>query len=162
VRQFFCVMGGVAKRPHALAWKLTAAFYGDPVASRDRVWEVLQASNALDGLPKIQTATYELRVPAIPRLNLETFWLVLVNATAGGSDLVVPFPAAPEQAIQALNTAMAYPMNEFLNLIAPMLKRVASAHPPSGSQASYQVVTPPREAPAKRPKKLRSDATKSL
>jgi hypothetical protein len=131
LQQFLCVMGRVAKRHDASAWKLTGAFYGDPVANRDRVWDVLQASGALDGLPEIQTATYELRVLAVPRLNLETFWLV--NQTAGGSDLVVPFPAAPEQPIAALNTAAAYPMDDFLSRIDPLLKRVASAHPSAGS-----------------------------
>ncbi len=63
------VLGSVVHRRHG--WKLVAVHYGN------RVWETLRTSQQLDSsLPsQVQSETYELRLLAIPGLNLEVFWL---------------------------------------------------------------------------------------
>jgi hypothetical protein len=63
------VLGSVVHRRHG--WKLVAVHYGK------RVWETLRTSQQLDSsLPsQVQSETYELRLLAIPGLNLEVFWL---------------------------------------------------------------------------------------
>ena len=77
------VLGRVARRRES-GWKLTAAFYGD------NAWVELNASEALDRLPQVSQADYELRVLAVPGLNLQAFWLVA--RTPGVEDLAIPFP----------------------------------------------------------------------
>lgn len=129
-RQYFTVMGTVTQKPNTTTWNLSAAFYGDPVSRRDRVWDLVQASNGLAALPEVRNTDYELRILAAPGLNLEAFWLV---AKTAGSDLVVPFPAAPNQPIRELNTAPVYSMAQFLATIAPLAQRRASAPALTGS-----------------------------
>jgi len=131
-QKYKIVMGRVKQATSATTgWKLTATYHGDPVTNRDRVWDVLEASNQLLLLPEVQTADYELRVLTLPGLNLETFWLVA--QAAGASDLVVPFPAAPNQPIRELNTAVSYSMADFLLRIAPLAHLHYSARPLFGS-----------------------------
>ena len=128
--QYSAIMGRMVQRNPADPWKMTAAYYGDRVANRDRVWELLQATAALNGLMQVQTSIYELRILAVPMLNLETFWLV--HQAGPGTDLVVPFPAAPNQPIAVLNTAQAYPMAAFLAHIIPLAHRTTAAPPYAG------------------------------
>jgi hypothetical protein len=123
--KFKTVMGRVTRRPPSLQWSLTAAYYGEPVADRDRVWDVLQASHSLVELPEVQTGTFELRILAIPGLNLEVFWLMAHSA--GSSDLAVPFPAPPKQPIPELNDSVVLPMTSFLTKIAPLAQFRSSA-----------------------------------
>lgn len=106
------IFGRMAPRPVAGGWKLTAVYYGG------RVWTALQESRALDSLPQIQANSYNLRVLAIPGLNLEAFWLVATNV--GVSDLVIPFPVKPNQPIPPLNTEPVYPLPNFLAAIRPL------------------------------------------
>jgi hypothetical protein len=106
----------------AAGWKLTGCFY------RDRVWDILQASLALGSLPVVHQADYELRLLTIPGLNLEAFWLVAKQP--GQSDLVVPFPAAPNQPISGLNTSGAFTMADFRS-IAGALAKQRTSRPPS-------------------------------
>jgi len=106
------LMGRVARRNCPAGWKMTAGYYGD------RVSDLYKASNALDGLPETRARDYELRVLTVSGLNLEAFWLV-----AKGShpvDLVVPFPAMPNQPIEALNREPVYTMPNFLAAIRPV------------------------------------------
>jgi len=108
------VLGRVSRHGASHAWKLTSLFYGD------RVWDAYTASLALDSAPPAQVATadYELRLLALPGLNLEAFWLEA--KTPGSVDLVLPFPAAPNQLIEALNGSPVYSMPDFLDAIRPV------------------------------------------
>ena len=101
---------------------MTAGYYGD------RVFTAFQALKALDGLEQVHEHDYELRVLAVPGLNLEVFWLVSVEE--GGADLVVPFPAMPDQRIEALNKEPFYSMANFLTAIRPVaqLRVTAKSH----------------------------------
>ncbi|HKE28447.1 MAG TPA: hypothetical protein VKB88_39125 [Bryobacteraceae bacterium] len=119
--QGYTVMGRVSFGPRPAGWRLTAAYYGD------RVWQALQASDTLGNLPQVANANYELRVLTVPGLSLEAFWLV--DQSSAGNDLVVPFPAAPNQPIDALNQAPVYSMPNFLAAIRPLaqLRAVAQA-----------------------------------
>jgi len=130
--QYSSIMGRMTQRDPSQPWKLTAAYYGDRTANRDRVWEILEATAALASLPQVQTGTYELRVLAVAMLNLEAFWLA--HQGGPGSDLVVPFPVAPNQPIAVLNTAPCYPMSAFLAHIIPLAHRTygAAAYPHTG------------------------------
>ena len=114
------VLGHIIQ-PAAGGWKLTGCFY------RDRVWDVLQASLALGSLPAVQQGDYELRLLTIPGLNLEAFWLVAKQPDQ--SDLVVPFPAAPNQPISGLNTAGTFTMANFQSIVSPLAKQRTSSPP---------------------------------
>jgi hypothetical protein len=114
------VLGHVIQPP-AGGWKLTGCFY------RDRVWDILQASLALASLRAVQQADYELRLLTIPGLNLEAFWLFAKQP--GQSDLVVPFPAAPNQPISGLNTAGTFTMANFQSIVSPLAKQRTSSPP---------------------------------
>ena len=129
--QYSSVMGRMTQKNAADPWKMTAAYYGDRTANRDRVWSILQATAALTSLPEVQSHDYELRVLAVPAINLEAFWLV--RQGGGGPDLVVPFPETPNQPIPALNTARSYSMETFLQHIIPLAHHTAAAaHPHTG------------------------------
>jgi len=130
-RQYKTVLGRMTRRRDLPGWKLAALHYGDPGAGRDRVWELLEASNQIPELPEIRSADYELRVLAVPALNLEAFWLHALSTSYAG--LVAPFPAAPNQPVPELNTARVYSMHEFLTKIAPLAERRNQSHPKSGS-----------------------------
>jgi hypothetical protein len=107
------MLGRVSSRQTLSSWKLTSAYYGE------RVWNSLQASRALDALPEVRAGNYELRVLTVPGLSLETFWLVA--HTQGFTDLVVPFPAKPNQPISVLNEESIYKMPNFLAAIRPLI-----------------------------------------
>jgi hypothetical protein len=119
------LMGKVSRRTSSAGWKMTAAYYGD------RVWAATQASKALEQLTQVQTGNYELRVLAVPGLNLEAFWLVAQQS--GSGDLVVPFPAKPDQPIDALNREPVYTMANFLAAIRPVAQLRSIAVPLHGS-----------------------------
>jgi len=104
------LLGTVA--PKADGWRLTAGYYGK------RVGAALIASLALDKLKELQGGKYELRVLAVLGLNLEAFWLASVDEER--PDLVVPFPAKPDQPIEALNKRRVYTMANFLAAIRPL------------------------------------------
>lgn len=106
------LMGSVTRRNPELGWKMTAGFYGD------RVWSAFTASNALDQLPQVEAADYELRMLAVPGLNLEAFWLVAQDSKS--TDLVIPFPAGAEQPIEVLKGEAVYSMASFLAIIRPL------------------------------------------
>ena len=108
------VLGRVSRHGNSQVWKLTSLFYGD------RVWDAYTASLALDSAPPAQVATadYELRLLALPGFNLEAFWLEA--KTPGSVDLVLPFPAKPNQLIEALNGSAVYRMPDFLDAIRPV------------------------------------------
>jgi hypothetical protein len=76
------VLGSVVHRRHG--WKLVAVHYGP------RVSETLSASEQINSsLPsQVQTDAYELRLLAIPGLNLEVFWLSAQKV--GAVDLIFP------------------------------------------------------------------------
>ncbi len=130
-QRFKTVLGRITQRRDSTEWKLAATYYGDARSGRDRVSDLLEATHLLSQLPEVQNADYEVRVLAVPGLNLETFWLQ--SLTEGSADLVIPFPAQPNQPIRELNTAPAYPMAEFLARIAPLAKRRHKAHALAGS-----------------------------
>jgi hypothetical protein len=106
------VLGRMVQNPSSKAWKLTGVFFGE------RVWEAYVASQGLGSLPTVATDDYELRVLAIPALNLEAFWLVA--QTAGSVDLIIPFPAQSLQLIPTLRAPNPYKMVTFLALIRPL------------------------------------------
>jgi hypothetical protein len=106
------ILGRVVQIPPAQTWKLTGVFFGL------RVSDALMATQPLSSLPEVANNDYELRVLAVPGLNLEAFWLAAQNA--GSPDLIVPFPAGPEQPIPALRAQNPYKMVTFLALIRPL------------------------------------------
>ena len=111
------LMGKLSIRIPSEGWKLTAGNYGD------RTWEVYQATLALDQLPQVKEADYELRVLVIPGLNLEGFWLVAQPPKPGDPvlpDLAVPFPGMPDQPNEALQRAPVYTLDQFLATIRPL------------------------------------------
>jgi hypothetical protein len=128
--QYSAIMGTMKQRNQSDLWKMTSAYYGDRTANHDRVWELLEATAALTTLAQVQTGTYELRVLAVPMLNLEAFWLAHVGGP--GTDLVVPFPTAPNQPITVLNTAPVYTMAEFLAHVVPLARHTLAHQPYSG------------------------------
>jgi hypothetical protein len=78
------VLGTVIQRRQT--WKLVAVHYGHLVV------ETLNASLQLNSLlpEQFQTQEYELRLLAIPGLNMEVFWLAAQNAES--ADLILPVP----------------------------------------------------------------------
>jgi hypothetical protein len=118
-REGAIVMGKLSIRIPSEGWKLTAGNYGD------RTWAVYQATLALEQLPQVKEADYDLRVLVIPGLNLEGFWLVAQPPKSGNPvlpDLVVPFPAMPDQPIVAIHRDPVYTMAEFLATIRPLAR----------------------------------------
>jgi hypothetical protein len=106
------VLGRMVQIPPSQAWKLTGVFFGL------RVSEALLAVQPLYVLPDVVTNDYELRVLAVPGLNLEVFWLAAQKA--GTSDLIVPFPSASSQIIPSLRSQFPYKMVTFLALLKPL------------------------------------------
>ncbi len=106
------VLGRMIQIPPSRDWKLTGVFFGF------RVSELLMAVQPLYVLPDVVTNDYELRVLAVPGLNLEVFWLV--GQKTGSSDLIVPFPSASSQIIPSLRSQLPYKMVTFLALIKPL------------------------------------------
>jgi hypothetical protein len=106
------VLGRMVQDPSSKAWKLAGAFFGE------RVWEAYVASQGLGSLPEVAKNDYELRVLAVPGLNLEAFWLVA--QTAGSVDLIIPFPTRDHQLIPTLKGGNPYKMVTFLALIRPL------------------------------------------
>jgi hypothetical protein len=105
------VLGRVVQVPPSNTWKLTGVFYGE------RVSAALVASQDLVHLPDVATNDYELRLLAIPGLNLEVFWLVAQSA--GAVDLIIPFPAT-QHVIPMPPSLNAYSIVTFLALIRPL------------------------------------------
>jgi hypothetical protein len=106
------VLGRMVQNPSTKAWKLTGVFFGE------RVWAAYVASESLSALPEAAKDDYELRVLAVPGLNLEAFWLVA--QTAGSVDLIVPFPQGLDQIIPSLRAQNPYKLVTFLALIRPL------------------------------------------
>lgn len=107
------VMGSLIPGPATQPWKMTALYYGD------RVWDAYVAARSLDALPpQADGQDYELRLLAIPGLNLEALWLEA--QTVGSDDVLLPFPAAPNQLLRTLNGAAEYTMPAFLAAIRPL------------------------------------------
>jgi len=116
------LMGTVSRRLPSEGWKMMGGFYGD------RVWELFAASKALEELPEVQGEDFELRVLAVPGLNIEAFWLV---AMAGrDADFVVPIPAGQYEQVPGLDGGPVYRMADFLAAIRPMalLRLTAKRH----------------------------------
>jgi len=89
-------------------WRLTAITFGT------RASDSLSDSQALDGLPQIQNADYDLRFLRISGLNLEVFWLV---SQSGGNDLIVPSPSGPAQLQSSLGKKRFFESPEFLSIV---------------------------------------------
>jgi hypothetical protein len=106
------VLGRMVQIPPSQTWKLTGVFFGL------RVSDLLMAIQPLYLLPEVATNNYELRVLAIPGLNLEVFWLAAQKV--GTSDLIVPFPSGTGQPIRSLTSQTPYLMVTFLALIKPL------------------------------------------
>ncbi len=98
----------------ANVWRMTAGYYGD------RVWTTLAATSTLNQLTELEGGNYELRVLAVPGLNLEVFWLA--NTEEKEADLVVPIPPMPDQPIEVLNKQRVYSMANFLAAIRPLAR----------------------------------------
>jgi hypothetical protein len=105
------LLGRVSRRGPQEPWRMTSASYGP------RVWAALQESRALQALPRVRDAPYELRVLAVPALQLETFWMVA--QAQGDTDLVAPFPAGPNQLLRELGEPV-YTMAAFVDTIRPV------------------------------------------
>lgn len=102
------VLGRMVRRRHA--WRLVAVHYG-PV-----VWETMNVSvNIAKTQPAVLPAEdYDLRLLAIPGLNLEVFWLVA--QTPGSSDWIIPTPNA---VVPVPFTVVPQGMQTFLSQIKP-------------------------------------------
>jgi hypothetical protein len=113
------VFGNVVQRLGPTPWRLVSISYGP------RVWDGYLQAQSLGTLAQVEKDDYELRVVAIPGLNLEVFWLV--SRGSGLEDWVVPSPASPNQLIEGLNTAPAYTASNFFAIIRPIaIQRSAS------------------------------------
>ena len=106
------VIGYLAHRHSAL--RLTAVTFGT-LASNS-----LTDSQALDSLPQVQTANYDLRFLRIPGLNLEVFWLVSLS---GASDLIIPSPSGTAQLQRALSNKPFFTSSDFLNTASSLASR---------------------------------------
>jgi hypothetical protein len=114
------VLGKVACRA-GFGWKLTAAYYDDYPT------RVLQA---MGSFPRVGTADYELRVLAVPGLNLEVFWLAARNPK--DDDLVMSVWPMGETSQSSLDSEEAITMTDFLTAIRPMALLAAHAHAGKG------------------------------
>jgi hypothetical protein len=106
------VVGRMVHRRHA--WKLVAVHYGS------LVFETLNLARLITSAPpaQVDAVDYDLRLLAIPGLNLEVFWLAARNATS--TDFVVHTPTAPLPALH-----LGYPnspllIQNFLTEIRPL------------------------------------------
>jgi hypothetical protein len=106
------------------AWKLAGVFYGA------RVYQALALSMHLEAFAQAANEEYELRLLALPGLNLEAFWLAA--RTAGTPDLIAPFPQKTGQLIQVLQGDF-YPMASFLALIRPLAAGLLAMAPKAGA-----------------------------
>jgi hypothetical protein len=104
------VLGRLVQRRHA--WKLVAVHYG-PV-----IWETMLVSvNLAKTQPAVVPAgNYDLRLLAVPGLNLEVFWLAA--QTPGSSDWIIPTPTDPSVPSPPLAPSP-QPMQTFLAQIGP-------------------------------------------
>jgi hypothetical protein len=109
------LLGWVTRRGPQEPWRMTSASYGP------RVWAALQEARALQDLPRIRGAEYQLRVLTVPGLHLEGFWMVA--QAQGDPDLVAPFPASPNQTLRELNDQPVYTMPQFVETIAPIARQ---------------------------------------
>ena len=116
------LLGRVTRRGPNEPWRMTSASYGP------RVWAALEDSRALQALPRVRDAQYVLRVLAVPALQLETFWIA---AQAGGTDLVAPFPASPNQLLRELNEQPVYTMSAFVDTLGYVARRELHGGDPS-------------------------------
>jgi hypothetical protein len=120
------VLGRVIPDSTPPGWKLTAVYYGD------RVKEALATSLHISGQPlSPQGNDYELRVLSVPGLNLEAFWLEA--QTQGTEDVLIPFPAGPNQLITALRNKDEFTLPEFLAAIRPLAARLLKMGPGRGA-----------------------------
>jgi|SRR5580658_7767012 hypothetical protein len=127
------VLGSVVHRRHG--WKLVAVHYGD------RVWETLYASQQINSsLPsQVQVEAYELRLLAIPGLNLEVFWLS--SQKVGAVDLIFPVTLPPVVVTSSLVPAVPSPgfpsglleFRTFLAEIRPLAASLLMMHPGYGA-----------------------------
>ena len=118
------VLGRMIQVPPSQTWKLISVFYGE------RVYQALEVSSHLGSLAQVAQENYELRVLAVPGLNLEAYWLVAQKAKT--PDLVIPFPAATSQLIKVLNGGP-YKMVTFLALIRPLAAGLLTMSARSGA-----------------------------
>jgi hypothetical protein len=119
------LLARVVQLPPAQTWKLTGVFYGQRVA------DAIAASAYLQNLPEVGSNDYELRVLAIPGLNMEAFWLVAQSAAS--VDLIVPFPRAADQLIPSLKGQNPYKLLTFLALIRPLAGGLLTMAPGYGA-----------------------------
>jgi hypothetical protein len=105
------VVGRMVQRKQA--WKLVAVHYG-PL-----VWETMTTAHQLSASPPphLQSQDYELRLLAIPGLNLEVFWLAAQNSDS--VDFIIPTPAAIPPFLDLGKTSTPLPMQNFLAQIRP-------------------------------------------
>jgi hypothetical protein len=117
------VLGRVVQRRHA--WKLVGVNYGD------LVWETLNATLALISSPPavIPAGDYELRMLAIPGLNLQVFWLA---SQQGSADLIIPAPA-PVTSIHLPYPLPPWAMPHFLAEIRPLAANLLKMPAHSGA-----------------------------
>ncbi|HTS49500.1 MAG TPA: hypothetical protein VMH05_16220 [Bryobacteraceae bacterium] len=101
------------------AFKMTALTFGT------RASNSLTDSEALDSLPQVQTANYDLRFLRIPGINLELFWLVSLS---GASDLIIPSPSGPAQLQRALSNKPFFTSSDFLSIVRSLASK-RLAHP---------------------------------
>jgi hypothetical protein len=118
------VLGRTIQVPPSNTWKLAGVLYGE------RVYQALLLSKHLETFAQTAKEEYELRVLAVPGLNLEVFWLV--SQTAGSPDLVFPFPLKTGQLIQSLQ-GDSYKMVTFLALIRPLAAGLLAMAPKAGA-----------------------------
>jgi hypothetical protein len=118
------VLGRTIQVSPSNAWKLSGVFYGD------RVYQALVQSMELETFAQAAKEEYELRLLAVPGLNLEAFWLV--SQTAGSPDLVVPFPQKTGQLILSLQND-SYKLATFLAIIRPLAAGLLAMAPKSGA-----------------------------
>ncbi|MBV9770995.1 MAG: hypothetical protein JOZ32_15585 [Bryobacterales bacterium] len=135
------VLGRVTKSGPNQAWKLAAVHYGD------LVWETRNAVLSLEKSPpqELQGKDYELRIMAIPGLNLEVFWM---HAKGPGSvDFIFPAPSAATERTAgrpySSGAAAAYPgsalgtlpmdMQSFLAEIRPLAASLLAIGPTHGA-----------------------------
>jgi hypothetical protein len=117
------VLGRTIQVSPSNEWKLAGVFYGE------RVYRALTLSTELETFAQAAKEEYELRLLAVPGLNLEVFWLA--SQTAGSPDLVVPFPQKTDQLILALQND-SYKIATFLALIRPLAAGLLAMAPKAG------------------------------
>jgi hypothetical protein len=119
------VLGSVVQRRHG--WKLVAVHYGN------LVWETLNASQLLNSTPppQVQAEDYELRLLAIPGLNLEVFWLAAQKA--GSVDLIVSVPSALSRFIHLPTPSGPLEIPAFLAEIRPLAASLLTMAPGYGA-----------------------------